>query len=66
MPTAGYTAAAFAAGLALALAVAWYWDRPGNFYECMLREMRYQPNEMKQIAGWVCQQDFEVPTEPAD
>lgn len=62
----GPVAAAFIAGLLLALGVAWFWERPQNFYECMLREMRGQPDEMKQIAGWVCQQDFEVPAEDAN
>ena len=66
VPIPGYVALAFVAGLVVALLGAWLWDRPQNFYECMLHEMRGQPDEMKQIAGWVCQQVFEVPTEQAD
>lgn len=61
MRFSGYVVAAFAAGLVVALLIAWLADRPTNFYECMLHEMRWQPAEMKQTAGWVCQQSFELP-----
>jgi hypothetical protein len=51
--------AAIAAVIFIAGAIsASLWERPNSYLRCMLKEMRGEPDSMRQIAARVCLDDF--------
>lgn len=54
------------ASIVVAVVLVWLWNKPGNYYDCVLHEMRGQSDSVMKFAQYVCKDRFGIPTAEAE